>query len=126
MTPASAATLRRLGALATLVVGAVHVQQYADFIGDVPTIGELFLLNGAAAGVVVVMLATRLAPLGALGGIALSVGALLSIAIAMSGGLFDYQEASFRTPVVIAVVAEALGILLLVGYLIARKLTSAA
>lgn len=127
MTPSSAATLRRLGALATLVVGAVHVQQYADSLGDVPTIGELFLLNGAAAGVVVVMLATRLAPLGALGGIALSVGALLSIAIAMSsGGLFDYQEPSFRTPVAIAVVAEALGILLLVGYLIARKFTSAA
>ena len=45
----AADALRYLGALATLVVGAVHLQQYADFISDVPTIGVLFLLNGLGA-----------------------------------------------------------------------------
>ena len=110
--------LRHLGALATLVVGAVHLQQYADFISDVPTIGVLFLLNGAGAGVVAILLTTRHAPLGALTGIALSGGALVSIAISMSDhGLFDYTEPTLRTAVVIAIAAEAAAIVLLLAYL---------
>jgi hypothetical protein len=114
--------LRVLGAVATLVVGVVHLQQYADFIHDVPTIGVLFLLNAAGAGAVAVMLATRRATLGALGGIALSAGAIVSIAISMSaGGLFDYTEPTLRAPVAIAVAAEAAAILLLVAYLLVRR-----
>jgi len=120
---ASAADLlRHLGALATLVVGAVHLEQYADFISDVPTIGVLFLLNGAGAGAIAIALATRRAPLGAVGGIALSAGALVSIAISMSdNGLFDYAEPTLRTAVVIAIAAEAAAILLLLAYLVTRR-----
>ena len=107
MSLAPANALRYLGALATLVVGAVHLQQYADFISDVPTIGVLFLLNGLGAGVVAILLATRRAPLGALGGIAVSAGALVSVLISMTdGGLFDYTEPTFRSAVVIAIAAE--------------------
>jgi EamA domain-containing membrane protein RarD len=114
--------LRLLGAAATLVVGVVHLQQYADFIHDVPTIGVLFLLNAAGAGAVAVVLATRRATLGALGGIALCAGAIVSIAISMSaGGLFDYTEPTFRAPVAIAVAAEAAAIVLLVAYLLVRR-----
>jgi hypothetical protein len=115
---ASADVLRYLGAVATLVVGSVHLQQYADFISDVPTIGVLFLLNGAGAGVVAILLTTRYAPLAALTGIALSGGALVSIAISMSDhGLFDYTEPTLRTAVVIAIAAEAAAIVLLLAYL---------
>ena len=114
----SADVLRYLGALATIVVGAVHLQQYADFISDVPTIGVLFLLNAAGAGVVVVLLATRRAVLGAVGAIALSAVAIVSILISMTDrGLFDYTEPTLRAAVVIAIVAEALAIALLLGYL---------
>jgi hypothetical protein len=114
--------LRHLGALATLVVGAVHLQQYADFISDVPTIGVLFLLNGLGAGVVAILLATRHAPLGALAGIVLSAGALVSIAISMTdSGLFDYTESALRGAVVIAVVAEAAAIVLLLAYLVTQR-----
>lgn len=114
--------LRYLGALATLVVGAVHLQQYADFISDVPTIGVLFLLNGVAAGVVAVLLATGRASLGALGGIAVSAGALVSLAISMTdAGLFDYVEPGFRVPITIAVVAEAAAVALLAAYLVLRR-----
>ena len=114
--------LRLLGAAATLVVGVVHLQQYADFIHDVPTIGVLFLLNAAGAGAVAVVLATRRATLGALGGIALSAGAIVSIAISMSaGGLFDYTEPTFRAPVAIAVAAEAAAIALLLAHLLMRR-----
>jgi hypothetical protein len=122
----SSDVLRYAGALATIVVGAVHVQQYADFIHDVPTIGVLFLLNGAGAGVVAVLLATRRAPLGAIAGIGLSAGAVVSIVIAMgSRGLFDYVEPDFRTPVVIAVVAEIAAVVLLLAYLVVRRLPTA-
>jgi len=48
-----------LGATLLLIVGVVHIQQYADFIKDVPTISELFLLNGLGAGVLCVLLGTR-------------------------------------------------------------------
>jgi hypothetical protein len=114
--------LRYLGALATLFVGAVHLQQYADFISDVPTIGVLFALNGLGAGIVAIALTTRRAPLGALGAVALSAGALVSIAISMTdNGLFDYTEPTLRTAVVVAIVAEAAAIVLLVAYLVTER-----
>jgi EamA domain-containing membrane protein RarD len=119
--------LRYAGALATIVVGVVHLQQYADFIHDVPTIGVLFLLNAAGAGVVAIALATRYAPLAAAGGIALSAGALVSLAISMSaGGLFDYQEPTLRAPVAIAIAAEAVAVVLLLAYLVARRMPTRA
>jgi hypothetical protein len=123
MTAWASDALRYLGALATIVVGAVHLQQYADFIHDVPTIGVLFLLNGAGAGAVAVMLATRRATLAAAGGIALSLGAIISVAISMTAanGLFDYIEPTFRAPVMIAVVAEAAAVLSLLAYLLVQR-----
>lgn len=121
MTVKAADVLRYLGALATVVVGVVHLQQYADFIHDVPTIGVLFVLNGAGAGVVAILLATRRAPLGAVAGIALSAGSLVSLAISMTdGGLFDYVEPTFRTAVTISAVAEAAAVALLLAYLAVR------
>lgn len=116
-------TLRYLGALATIVVGVVHLQQYASFISEVPTIGVLFLLNGAGAGVVAIMLATRrLALLGALGGLALSAGALVSLLISMGdGGLFDYIEPTFRAGVVVSIVAEITAVVLLLAFLVTRS-----
>lgn len=119
--------LRYLGAALTLIVGAVHLQQYLDFIGDVPTIGELFVLNAIGAGVVCVLLTTRLRLLGALGGILLSGGALVSIAIAryVDGGLFDYVEPTFRTPVVIAVTAEVTAMVALAAYLVRQRRSNA-
>ena len=122
MSGAAKDALRYLGALATLLVGVVHLQQYADFIHDVPTIGVLFLLNAAGAGAVTIALATRWAPVGAAGAIALSAGALVSLAISMTdGGLFGYTEPTLRAPVVIAIAAEAAAIVLLVVYLVARR-----
>lgn len=120
-TNTSAPVLRYLGALATIVVGAVHLQQYADFISDVPTIGVLFLLNGLGAGIAVILLATRFATLGALGGVALSAGALAALLISMTdAGLFDYTEPAFRTAVVVAIAAEAAAIVLLSAYVAVR------
>ena len=122
MRTASADTLRYLGALATLIVGAVHLQQYADFIADVPTVGVLFVLNGLGAGVLAIMLVTRRAVLGAVGAVGLSAAALVSLLISMSdGGLFDYTEPAFRSAVVVSVAAEVAAIVLLAGYLAVRR-----
>ena len=115
--------LRLVGGLATFVVGAIHLQQYADFIKDVPAIGMLFLLNGLAAGMVCLALGTRGRIFGALGGIAVSVGAIASLAIARfaASGLFDYVEPTFGAPVLIAVVAEVIAVLFLASYLASRS-----
>jgi len=112
---AGSPALRALAGALVLVVGVVHVQQYASFIKDVPTIGVLFLLNGFGAGVICVMLASRVRLLGALAGIGLCVGALISIAVARYGstGLFAYREPTIRTPVAIAVIAEIAALLVL-------------
>ena len=119
--------LLMVGGLATFVVGAIHLQQYADFIKDVPTISTLFLLNGLAAGLVCLMLATRLRTFAALAGIAVSAGALVSLAIARfaSGGLFDYAEPTFRGPVAISIAAEVIAIVSLAAYLAVPAQSSA-
>jgi len=122
VSPATVNALRYLGAVATLVVGAVHLQQYADFISDVPTIGVLFVLNGLGAGVLAILLATRRAPLAAVGAIVLSAGALVSVLVSMTdGGLFDYTEPTFRAAVVIAIAAEAAAVVLLLAYLATQR-----
>ena len=111
------------GAAFTLVVGVVHVQQYLDFIADVPTIGELFLLNGLGAGVITILLTTRLRLLGALAGVGLSAGALVSILISRYAekGLFEYVEPTLRTPVLISVIAEIAAVLALSAYVVRSR-----
>ena len=48
-------TMRRLGAVSLLVVGAVHLQQYiGNDYSVLPTIGPLFLLNAIGAGIVAI------------------------------------------------------------------------
>lgn len=117
--------LRWSAASLTLVVGAIHIQQYLDFIKAVPTINNLFLLNGLGAGVICVLLAIRPRTLAALAGIGLSAGALASITVARyaSGGLFSYQEPTLRAPVVIAVLAEIAAVGALAGYLAVSRHT---
>jgi hypothetical protein len=108
--------LRPLGALLILGVGAVHLQQYSGYIiKDVPTIGTLFILNSLAAGFVCLLLSGPLQRLGALGGIGLAVGSLISILVARyaGGGLFNYTEPTWRAPIIVAVALEAGAIVVL-------------
>lgn len=104
-----ATPLRLLAAALLLVVAGVHFQQYAVLLHSVPRIGVLFVLNAAGgAGLAVAILGHDrvLRPPALLGGLALVVGALASIALAMNGGIFGYREPTFRLPVIIAIVAE--------------------
>jgi hypothetical protein len=117
---------RRVGALALLAVGAVHLQEYigADY-RSIPTIGTLFMLNAIGAAVVGLAL---LAPverlfrdrkgdlvlgLLALAAVAIAVGALISIFIAENGALFGFSETGYSTAIVVAIAAEAVTTVLL-------------
>ncbi|MGI8558679.1 MAG: hypothetical protein ACR2ND_10275 [Solirubrobacteraceae bacterium] len=106
-------TLRILAAALLLLVGAVHFQQYVTTLGHVPTIGVLFLLNAAGAAALTIALFSaeptlRLLALPA--ALGLVIGALISIVLAMNGGIFGYQEPTFRTSVTIAIIAEVAAI----------------
>jgi hypothetical protein len=115
--------LRLAAVIAILIVGGVHLQQYFSFgIRSIPTVGVLFLLNAIGAATVAILLLTpwRLTQvLGALGGLGISIGAIVSLMIARTPpGFFNYIEPTWRTPVVIALVAEAVSVLLLTGFLV--------
>jgi hypothetical protein len=117
--------IRRLGVLAILVVGGVHLQQYLSGYHSIPTIGPLFLLNAIGAGVVAVGLLLPLerwlggrrgeiaVGLLALGGVTIALGALIGLYIAETSTLFGFSEGTFETVMWIAVVSEAAAFLLL-------------
>jgi hypothetical protein len=116
-----AGTLRYPAAALVLVVGLVHLQQYIDFISEVETIGWLFLLNAAGgAGLAVSLLwpDRSLSRLAAVGGLVLCIGSLVAIVLALGGGIFGYQEPSWRGPVVLAVIAEVAALPALAGHLL--------
>jgi hypothetical protein len=116
--------LRVLGALAVLVVGAVHLEQYfAVHFDVVPVIGPLFVLNFAGATLIALGL---LLPLGrlhvllALAGIGLAATSFVFLFVSEHQTLFGFEEYGYRTAIVISLVAEAAAVALLGGYLAVR------
>lgn len=118
--------LRALGAIALLAIAADHLYEYyADHYSAIPTIGTLFLLNGAGAtALALILLApvnTLLPPpaarwvlvLSASGGIALAATSLAALFIAETEPLFGFMEVGYRTVVLAAIASEALAILTL-------------
>ena len=118
-------TMRYLGAVALLAVGAVHLQQYlGDDYYSIPTIGPLFLLNAIGSGVIAIglllpierVLARRAdAVVGflALGAVIIAVASLIMLFVSESTSLFGFTESGYRVAVVIAILAEAATTLLL-------------
>jgi hypothetical protein len=118
------------GALALLVVGGVHLEQYTvAYYSVIPTIGPLFLVNFIAATVIGL---TLLVPLGrnagpirfvfdslvALAGIGVSLGALTALLISEHTPLFGFMEHGYRSEIVIALAAEATATLLLGAFVV--------
>lgn len=125
--------LGALGGLAVLGVAAVHLYEYtADSYSQIPTIGILFLLNGISAGIVGFgllaplerLVAPRLAGVGlallAVGGIAISVGALVALFVSESTPLFGFMESGYRAIIIVAIVFEAAAIIILGAFLTSR------
>jgi hypothetical protein len=122
-----ALVLRVIGAVAILVVGAVHLEQYVGAHYDsVHVIGPLFLLNFIGATVIglgLLVPAARLRmvqALLALGGIGLAVTSFVFLFISEHQRLFGFEEHGYRAAIIIALVAEAVTALALASYLTAR------
>jgi hypothetical protein len=117
--------VRRIGAIAILAVGAIHLEQYlGSGYHSIPTIGPLFLLNAVSSGVVAIGLlmpiervfhdrAHLASGLLAAAAVAIAAGSLIALFISENGKLFGFQESGYRTAIVIAIVAEAVTIVLL-------------
>jgi hypothetical protein len=121
------ALLRHVGAVAVLVVGAVHLQQYFAYGFDtVPVIGPLFLLNFAGATVIGLGLLIPgarmrvLHPLLALGGIGLAATSFVFLFVSEHQPLFGFQEHGYRAGIVVALAAEAVAVVTLAAYLALR------
>jgi hypothetical protein len=120
---------RAVAAIALLVTGAVHLEQYTvAHFSDIPTIGSLFLLNFTAAtslGLVLLIPIRGSARRGrvlfesmaALAGIAVAAGAMAGLLISEQTPLFGFMEHSYRLEIVIAIAAEAVAILSLGAFL---------
>jgi hypothetical protein len=121
------ATLRTMGAIAVLVVGAVHLQQYLTGYDAISIIGPLFVLNfaGAAAiGLGLLVPVARLQPLHgllAVGGIGLAATSIVFLFISEHHSLFGFHEYGYRAAIVIALAAEAISVVTLAAYLAARR-----
>jgi hypothetical protein len=120
---------RTLGAVALLVVGGVHYQQYRyDFYSAVPTIGPLFLANFVAATVLgLFLLSPRRAPgrlgtaldrLAALVGVGVAAGAFVGLLVSEHTPLFGFSEHGYRFAIVLALVSEAVAMVMLALFLI--------
>ncbi len=116
----------RVGVVAAVlvaVVAAVHLQQYVDFISEVPTVGVLFVLNAAGGAGLAVALTSRERPLrllAAVGSMGLAAGSLISIAVALSGNFFGYSEPTLRLPISVAIIAEVAALPVLVALITAE------
>ncbi len=88
--------------------GAVHLQQLVEIFHSVPRIGPLFALNAAACAVVMIgLVPRRTRALAAAAGVAVSLAALVGLYLSYTVGLFGWIEVGLRTPVLVAIVAEA-------------------
>lgn len=121
------AILRTLGAVAVLVVGAVHLEQYfAEHFDVVPIIGPLFVLNFAGATVIGVGLLVPgarmrlLHGLLALGGIGLAATAFVFLFLSEHQPLFGFQDYGYRLEILVALAAEAAAVVTLAAYLATR------
>jgi hypothetical protein len=124
---------RVLGALATLAVGAVHLQQYFKLYSAVPTIGTLFVLNFVGATVIGLALlgpiervAGRLGrsavALLAVGAIGLAATSFAFLLISEQTPLFGFMEPGYDPAGIAAArVSEIATVVLLGAFLFARR-----
>ena len=88
-----------LGAVAIIVIGAVHLELWAwHGYRNVHIIGPLFLLNAIGAAGLAVLLAVRGGLLAELGGIGFAASTLAAYLISVHRGLFGFIETPHGTP----------------------------
>jgi hypothetical protein len=124
---------RLLGALALLVIGGLHYQQYRyAFYSSIPTIGPLFVVNFVAATALGLLLLApvrsrlgrhgrRLQELAALGGLGVAGGGLVALLISEQTPLFGFMEHGYRFAIVLAIVSDAVAIVMLALFLLCAR-----
>jgi hypothetical protein len=125
---------RTLGALALLVVGGLHYQQYRfAFYSSIPTIGPLFLANFVAATALGLFLlapvrsrldgrGTLVDPLAALAGVGVAAGGLVALLISERTPLFGVMEHGYRFAIVLAIASDAVAIAMLALFVISTRI----
>jgi hypothetical protein len=128
--PSVLTVTRTLGALALLVVGAVHFQQYQyEFYSSIPTIGPLFLANFVAATALGLFLLLPIRRPGgrlrklvdqvaALSGVGVAAGAFVGLLISEHTPLFGFMEHGYRFAIVLALASEAVAIAMLTLFVV--------
>lgn len=121
---------RTLGALALLVIGGIHYQQYRyAFYSSIPTIGPLFLLNfvaGTALGLFLIVpvrprfgrVGRLLDQLAALAGLGVATGSLVALLISEHTPLFGFMEHGYRFVIVLTIAADSAAIAMLTLFLV--------
>jgi hypothetical protein len=122
---------RAVGAIAVLVVGGVHLEQYtAAYFSSIPTIGSLFLANFAGATALGLILLVPMGPapgfprlvvdaVAALAAVGLAAGAFAGLLISEHTPLFGFMEHGYRLEIVLALAAEAITVAALAVFLTA-------
>jgi hypothetical protein len=125
--------MRLLGALALLVIGGLHYQQYRyAFYSSIPTIGPLFIVNFVSATALGLLLLTPirsrlvrrgrlLHQLAAVGGIGVAGGGLVALLISERTPLFGFMEHGYRFAIVLAIVSDAVAIMTLALFLLCAR-----
>ena len=132
--PPTRTIARVLGALALLVIGSVHYQQYEfEFYSSIPTIGPLFLANFVAATALGLFLLSPIRPGGragaildrgaAIAGVGLAAGGFVSLLISEHTSLFGFTAHGYRFAIVLVLTSEALAIVLLTLFLVSGRTT---
>jgi hypothetical protein len=124
---------RTLGAIALLLIGGIHYQQYRyAFYSAVPTIGPLFLANFVGATMLGLLLLapgkSKLGPLGnvveqlaGLAGVGLAASGLAALLISEHTPLFGFMEHGYRFVIVLTITSEAAAIALLTLFLVRAR-----
>ena len=106
--------LRLLAAIAILVQGAVHAQQYLSGFSGVPLIGPLFLLNAIVSVPIAIWLVKDHRIFSILAGAGLLIGSIASLMLATTTDIFGYVLTDYGWPEITALVAEVIGLTALV------------
>lgn len=132
-------TVRGLGAILLLFVGADHYYEYSvDHYSVLPTIGTLFLLNFISATIVGLILLAPLTrifhrfaaivlQLAAFSGFGIAATSLAALLVSEQAKLFGFMESNYRPAIIIAIAAEAaaavtLALLFAIGWTAMRSM----
>lgn len=111
-----------LAAVGVGIAGFLHGRLFHEGYSHVAIIGPLFLLNEVSSGVVIALLLLRRPWLFAMGGLGISVGAVVSIVISHTTSLFGFAEHGYDARATIIVAAEcAAAALILIALALATR-----